>query len=108
MRLAILKHCKKHKYSKQYTDFWIHHPFCEICGNYSSAPHHIRTRGAGGGDEDENLLALCTSHHTEVGIGILTFGKKYQQFWEKILAALDIEGIFGPETLNIFVTRRQE
>ena len=90
MKEAILRHCKKHKYSKQYTDYWVAHPFC-FCGNYSAAPHHIRTRGAGGGDEAENLLALCTTHHTEVGIGIITFAKKYEQFYDKIFAALDIE-----------------
>ncbi len=102
MKEAILRHCKKHKYSKQYTDFWIHHPFC-FCGNYSAAPHHIRTRGAGDDDEAKNLLAFCTSHHTEVGtIGILTFAKKYGQFYDKIITALSER-----DAINIFVTRRQ-
>ena len=91
MREAILKHCKKHKYSKQYTAYWIAHLFCEICGKVSSAPHHIRTRGAGGGDEAENLLAFCNAHHDEVNMGIITFAKKYEQFYDKIFAALDIE-----------------
>jgi len=112
MRESILRHCKKYKASKALTEYWIANSFCEICGNYSAMPHHIRTRGAGGTDEPGNLLALCTTHHTEVGIGILTFGKRYEQFWEKILAALDIEGMemedFEPGTLNIFITRRQE
>lgn len=90
MREAILKHCKKYKYSKEYTDFWIHHAFCEICYNYSSAPHHIRTRGAGGTDEPGNLLALCTTHHTEAHtMGIQSFANKYEQFYEKIAATLD-------------------
>ena len=103
MKEAILRHCKKHKYSKQYTDYWVAHPFC-FCGNYSAAPHHIRTRGAGGGDEAKNLLAFCTSHHTEVGtIGILTFAKKYGQFYDKIITALSER-----DAINIFVTRRQE
>ena len=94
MRLAILKHCKKHKYSKQYTDYWVAHPFC-FCGNYSAAPHHIRTRGSGGGDESENLLALCTTHHTEAHtMGIQSFANKYEQFYEKIAATLDF-GLVG-------------
>ena len=91
MQEAIAKHCKKYKYSKSYQAYWTAYPFCEICGNYSAAPHHIRARVAGGGDEAENLLALCTTHHTEVGIGIITFAKKYEQFYDKIFAALDIE-----------------
>ena len=93
MREAILRHCKKYKYSKQYTDYWIHHAFCQICGNYSAAPYHIRTRGAGGNnDEPGNLLALCTTHHIEVGtIGVITFTEKYEQFYEKIFTALNLE-----------------
>jgi hypothetical protein len=27
-------------------------------------PHHLRTRGAGGDDVEENLMALCRMHHT--------------------------------------------
>ncbi len=92
MREAILKHCKKYKYSKEYIDYWIHHAFCSICGNYSAAPHHIRTRGAGGSDEAKNLLALCATHHTEVHtMGVMSFADKYSHFFEKIIAALDIE-----------------
>lgn len=103
MQHAIIRHCRKHKYSKRYTDFWIHHPFCDICG-YHSVPHHIRTRGAGGSDKEGNLLALCDTHHTEVGtIGILTFAKKYGQFYDKIITALSERN-----AINIFVTRGQE
>ena len=92
MREAVKRHCKKYKYSAEYTRYWIENPFCEICRNYSDAPHHIRTRGAGGGDEPGNLLSLCTTHHTEIGtIGVQTFANKYPQFYDKIFAALDIE-----------------
>lgn len=100
MREAILKHCKKHKYSKQYIDYWIRHAFCEICGYYSAAPHHIKTRGAGGSDEAKNLLALCTTHHTEAHtIGVMSFADKYSQ--DKIFTALS-----EPDALNVFVYRR--
>ena len=92
MREAIKRHCKKYKYSAEYTLYWIENPFCEICGNHSDAPHHIRTKGAGGGDEPGNLLSLCTTHHTEIGtIGVQTFANKYPQFYDKIFVALDIE-----------------
>ena len=92
MTEAITRHCKKHKYSDSYRDYWIAHPFCEVCGNYADPPHHLRTRGAGGSDEAGNLLSLCTAHHTEVGtIGVISFANKYEKFREKILTALDIE-----------------
>lgn len=87
---AITKHCKKYKYSKQYQAYWTAYPFCEICDNDSAAPHHIRTRGAGGNDEPGNLLALCPTHHTVAHtMGIQSFAKKYEQFYEKIAATLD-------------------
>ncbi len=101
MREAILKHCKKYKYSKEYTGYWIHHAFCSICGNYSAAPHHIRTIGAGGGDEPGNLLSLCTTHHKEVHtMGVMSFADKYSQFFDKIIMALSER-----DAINIFVGR---
>lgn len=40
--------------------------------------HHIKSRGAGGSNEPDNLINLCRFHHTEVhGIGRWTFAKKY-------------------------------
>jgi len=95
MQRAIKNHCRKYHYSKQYEAYWIQNPFCEICGNYSAAPHHIRTRGAGGTDESGNLLALCTTHHTEAhAMGIQSFANKYEQFYGKIAATLDF-GLVG-------------
>jgi len=92
MTEAITRHCKKHKYSDTYRDYWIAHQFCEICGYHADPPHHIRTRGAGGSDEASNLLSLCTAHHTEAHtIGVWSFANKYGQFQEKILEALDLE-----------------
>ena len=100
---AIKRHCKKHRYSDSYRDYWQLHPFCEICGYHSDPPHHIRTRGAGGGDEPENLISLCTAHHGEAHtMGVMSFADKYERFFEKIIAALS-----EPDALNIFVTRRQ-
>ena len=35
--------------------------YCEICGQRTNIePHHINTRGSGGGDIKENLIQLCT------------------------------------------------
>lgn len=36
---------------------------CLICLKYPCDAHHIVSRGAGGGDEEWNLLSLCRKHH---------------------------------------------
>ena len=33
------------------------------CTNRATHAHHVKTRGRGGSDEPDNLLALCTEHH---------------------------------------------
>ena len=51
---------------------------CENCGGEGTDKHHIKTRGAGGPDEDWNLILLCRKCHSEVHtIGILTMLQKY-------------------------------
>jgi hypothetical protein len=38
--------------------------YCQICGSRKALEvHHIKTRGAGGSDEPENLVLLCHYHH---------------------------------------------
>lgn len=39
---------------------------CVVCGKAGSDPHHIKTRGAGGGDLEENLVSLCRLHHSQI------------------------------------------
>ena len=56
---------KKQKWSDQYIQYWINYPNCEICYSYSSAPAHIKSRGAGVNDSENNLLSLCLSCHTK-------------------------------------------
>ncbi|MGB9859855.1 MAG: HNH endonuclease signature motif containing protein, partial [Moorellaceae bacterium] len=42
-------------------------PYCELCGQQAyGEPHHIKTRGSGGGDIPENLIQLCWEHHVAV------------------------------------------
>jgi hypothetical protein len=55
---------------------------CLLCGIYPCKnPHHITTRGAGGGDERENIAPLCTRHHREIhDVGIFSFIDKYKSF----------------------------
>lgn len=77
------KHCRKQGYSKQYREFWQANMHCQVCLDAdvllaAAAPHHIRSRGAGGDDSAENLLPLCTSHHTEIHqIGTDTFAERH-------------------------------
>lgn len=43
---------------------------CRLCGDPSSmTPHHIISRGMGGGDYEENIITLCVSCHGEVEQG---------------------------------------
>ena len=43
---------------------------CEICGQRTNIePHHINTRGSGGGDIRENLIQLCTQCHINTHSG---------------------------------------
>lgn len=37
--------------------------FCENCGNVAVDIHHVLPKGRGGGDEAENLIALCRDCH---------------------------------------------
>ena len=89
---SIHKHCRKYRYSGAFELYWLDHMTCEIrdCARWSAAPHHIRTRGAGGVDEPINLLALCTSHHGEAHmIGALTFASRYPEIRDKMQAAME-------------------
>ena len=91
---SILRHCKRQGYSKQYTVNWLRNIHCVICGNISTVPYHIVTRGAGGSDDSVNLLSLCTPHDTEIKqIGIQTFANKYPEVKDRITAAIDKEKV---------------
>ena len=90
----IMRHCKRQGYSKQYTVNWLRNWHCVLCGKISAAPYHIFNLGAGGTDDSENLLFLCTSHHTEIHqIGIQTFANKYPEVKGRIAVALDKEHV---------------
>lgn len=54
---------------------------CIICGYYGVDLHHVKTRGAGGTDEDYNLVPLCHAHHVEVDHqGDYRMGLKYPSY----------------------------
>ena len=44
---------------------WARKQYCLACGmEPPSDPHHIKTRGSGGGDEWWNVIPLCRRCHT--------------------------------------------
>ncbi|MBN1881096.1 MAG: DUF968 domain-containing protein [Deltaproteobacteria bacterium] len=46
--------------------------------------HHVKTRGAGGGDEPENLMPLCFVHHNEIHLtGTAPFVKRYNLYFDE-------------------------
>jgi len=50
---------------------------CLACKKPGCDPHHIKSRGAGGGDS-ANLVPLCRVHHTMIHTyGRRTFEKKF-------------------------------
>lgn len=50
---------------------------CIICNNPSEG-HHIITRGAGGGDDEWNILPLCRREHQQVhAIGLKEFAIRW-------------------------------
>lgn len=69
---------------------------CRVCGDLPSEPDHIKTRGAGGGDDIDNLQPLCREHHQERHtIGIKTFMNKYPQESDQEQAAKFIAQIYS-------------
>lgn len=73
---------------------------CVVCSKPSD-PAHIKSRGAGGDDIPDNLIALCRQHHSE----------QHQRGWVRfaeeninLLVALEakgwvIEELFGTKKL---------
>lgn len=38
---------------------------CLVCGDPNTDPCHIKSVGAGGSDEESNVLPMCRKHHSE-------------------------------------------
>ena len=90
----ILTYCARKRYSLAYVRYWCSRLQCVIpgCLETPDAPHHIRTRGAGGKDTPDNLIALCTVHHRQAhDAGVRTFAARYPALKGKIDKALEAE-----------------
>jgi len=63
-----------------------HDKKCLIC-NTQAESHHIKSKGSGGHDLDDNLLPLCRVHHAQChAIGLNRFAMKYIQIADTLLA----------------------
>jgi 5-methylcytosine-specific restriction endonuclease McrA len=62
---------------------------CEVCGRPGpNDAAHIRSKGAGGGDELWNLMTLCRKdHQIQHAMGIESFVEKYG-------LPIDLDGIY--------------
>lgn len=59
---------------------------CIICGKTKVDIDHIRSRGAGGRDDDFNLWELCRDHHMEKHqISLKRFAEKYPSAKNELL-----------------------
>ena len=46
---------------------------CEICGKTGQTEkHHIKTKGSGGDDTEENLIEVCRNCHIKAHKGLIT------------------------------------
>lgn len=53
---------------------------CSVCCTAPVDVHHVRTKGAGGGDELTNIVSLCRGHHQAFhSMGVKSFKAKYGQ-----------------------------
>ena len=51
---------------------------CEVCGTFEMiCVHHLKSRGSGGPDKLDNLMALCFNHHEEIHRSLVKFVEKY-------------------------------
>lgn len=64
---------------KAVREFKKKYPRCIICGK-KSTPHHVKSRGAGGADSENNLMPLCLKHHIQRNIlGRREFRRRYPE-----------------------------
>lgn len=51
---------------------------CLVCGFTPCDPAHVRSRGAGGGDTEHNIMPLCRADHSlQHSMGIYRFALKF-------------------------------
>lgn len=59
---------------------------CVACGAQPSDPAHIKSRGAGGGDECWNVIPLCRGdHQAQHRMGWVTFARKNWSVFDWLL-----------------------
>ncbi len=69
-----LKFAKKKRSSNKEYVRWVHGWPCLVCNRFPVHAHHVKTRGAGGGDDQ--CVPLCPDHHVMSGQAIHRLGVK--------------------------------
>lgn len=60
--------------------------------NHRNHPHHVKSRGAGGGDVATNVMPLCHEHHQEIHqAGKSEMRKRYQGVNDWLTIAESVE-----------------
>lgn len=74
---------------------------CCICGNEQVDRCHIKSKGAGGGTDDFNLVSMCRKHHQEQHrIGVISFYHRHESYRERLKEkGWEIVEILGKEVL---------
>ena len=70
---------------------------CQLCGiNNTLDVHHIKPKGAGGGDSFKNLIVLCRSCHTNYGHN-KTHRAKFKKIVRQNIKFMNESQFFGNE-----------
>ena len=59
----IIPKNKPYRSKANFRKYAENHPDCEVTGKMAQDVHHIVFKSQGGGDEDQNLIALCREEH---------------------------------------------
>lgn len=93
----IRRRCRALRYGDTVRDYWLGHPFCEVCEGYgiqkyAEAPHRLRTCPLEGGEREEELISLCPAHRGGpdgiFALGRRAFAEAHPHVKHKIYAVL--------------------
>jgi 5-methylcytosine-specific restriction endonuclease McrA len=73
-------------------EFLSHHPVCERCGAEATQVHHRLDRRLGGGDDWDNLEALCKSCHSRVTWSRIEMPPMHRTFAKSTIPVVVIAG----------------
>ena len=83
---------------------------CVHCGSPFVDKAHVKSRGAGGGDEDFNIIFLCRAAHIEQhALGWATFAMKYDSVMDWLVKnGWELTSVAGCRNPIYRITRRRD